>query len=204
MTMLRRLTFHVRLYLYEMARTYRMQARAAGVEATRTALLQAALELHRERWADEITLDELAARAGTTVQTLLRHFGSRDGLLTATAEWASDRVDSERPEVEAGNAAAAARAVCTEYEAYGDDILRLLYQEERVAFLAPFVERGREFHRDWVARSLPAADRRRLAQLVAVTDVYTWKLLRRDSGLSAAQTELAIRELVQAIQERTP
>jgi AcrR family transcriptional regulator len=184
-----------------MARAYRMQARAAGVEATRTALLQAALELHRERWADEITLDELASRADTTVQTLLRHFGTRDGLLAATAQWASDRVDSERAEITPGDAAAAARAVCTEYEAYADDILRLLYQEERVDFLRPFVERGRVFHRDWVARSLPAADPRRHAQLVAATDVYTWKLLRRDSGLSAAQTELAICELVQAIQE---
>jgi AcrR family transcriptional regulator len=187
-----------------MARTYRMQARAAGVEATRTALLQAALELHRERWADEITLEELASRAGTTVQTLLRHFGSRDGLLTATAEWASDKVDSERAEIEPGDAAAAARAICTEYETYGDDILRLLYQEERVAFLAPIAQLGRVFHREWVKRSLPATGARRQAQLVAATDVYTWKLLRRDSGLSAAETELAIRELIEGIrQERS-
>jgi AcrR family transcriptional regulator len=184
-----------------MTRSYRMQARAAGVEATRTALLQAALELHRERWADEITLEELATRAGTTVQTLLRHFGTRDGLLAATAEWASDKVDNERAEIEPGDAAAAAAAVCAEYEAYGDDVLRLLYQEERVPFLAPFVERGRVFHRDWVKRFLPATAARQHAQLVAATDVYTWKLLRRDSGLSAAETELAIRELLQAIQE---
>jgi AcrR family transcriptional regulator len=178
-----------------------MNARAAAVEATRTALLGAALELHREQWADEITLDELAARAGTTVQTLLRHFGTRDGLLRATAEWASDRVDSERPEVAPGDARAAAAAVCAEYEAHGDDILRLLYQEERVPLLARFAERGRVFHRNWVERSLPAADARRHAQLVAVTDIYTWKLLRRDSRLSAAETELAIRELIEATQE---
>jgi AcrR family transcriptional regulator len=179
-----------------------MQARAATVEATRTALLQAALELHRERWADEITLEELAARAGTTVQTLLRHFGSREGLLAATAEWASDRVDSERAVVRPGDAAAAAAAVCAEYEAHADDILRLLYQEDRVAFLRPFAQRGRVFHHEWIARSLPVADPRRRAQLAAATDVYTWKLLRRDSGLSAAQTELAICELISSIQER--
>jgi len=184
-----------------MARTYRMQARAAGVEATRTALLQAALELYRERWADEITLDDLAARAGTTAQTLLRHFGTRDGLLAATAEWASDRVDNERAAIQPGDAAAAAAAVCAEYEAYADDILRLLYQEGRVPFLAPFAERGRVFHRDWVKRSLPARGPRRHAQLVVATDVYTWKLLRRDSELCAGETELAIRELIQTIQE---
>ncbi len=37
---------------------------------------------------------------------------------------------------------------------------------------------------------------RRLAQLVAVTDVYTWKLLRRDKGLDRDQTVAAMRELV--------
>ena len=68
-------------------------------------------------------------------------------------------------------------------------------------FLAPFAERGRAFHRDWVKRSLPARGPRRHAQLVAATEVYTWKLLRRDSGLSAGETELAIRELIQATQE---
>jgi hypothetical protein len=40
---------------------------------------------------------------------------------------------------------------------------------------------------------------RRLAQLVAVTDVYTWKLLRRDKEMSRDQTNLAIRELVEAL-----
>jgi hypothetical protein len=43
--------------------------------------------------------------------------------------------------------------------------------------------------------------RRRLAQLVAVCDVYTWKLLRRDSGLSRRQTELALVELLEPILE---
>ena len=38
------------------------------------------------------------------------------------------------------------------------------------------------------ARSSGSARDRRLAQLVAVCDVYTWKLLRLDSGLSRRQT----------------
>ena len=38
--------------------------------------------------------------------------------------------------------------------------------------------------------------RRRLAQLVAICDVYTWKLLRRDAGLGRRQTELALVELL--------
>jgi hypothetical protein len=53
-------------------------------------------------------------------------------------------------------------------------------------------DRGRFPHRKWCARVFATvlADRRgvererRLAQLVTVCDVYPWKLLRRDSGLS--------------------
>lgn len=44
---------------------------------------------------------------------------------------------------------------------------------------------------------LGGADReRRLATLIAICDVSTWKLLRRDRGLSRAQTELALRKLL--------
>jgi hypothetical protein len=35
-----------------------------------------------------------------------------------------------------------------------------------------------------------------LAELVAICDVYVWKLLRRDAGLSRDQTELALIELL--------
>ena len=40
---------------------------------------------------------------------------------------------------------------------------------------------------------------RRLAQLIAVTDVLTWKLLRHDRQLSRHQTELALIELLQPL-----
>ena len=42
---------------------------------------------------------------------------------------------------------------------------------------------------------------RRLAQLVAVCDVYTWKLLRRDAGLDRKSTELAMVELLTPLLE---
>jgi hypothetical protein len=40
---------------------------------------------------------------------------------------------------------------------------------------------------------------RRLAQLIAVTDVLTWKLLRHDRQLSRCQTELALIELLRPL-----
>ena len=68
-----------------------------------------------------------------------------------------------------------------------------------------YAERGRALHRDWCRHaSSPTtlepltgvARERRLAQLVAVCDVYTWKLLRLDAGLSRRQTQIALHELL--------
>ena len=64
------------------------------------------------------------------------------------------------------------------------------------------MERGRVVHREWVRRVFHddlakrhRSDRDRLtAQIVAVLDVYTWKLLRRDLKLNRAETERTITE----------
>jgi hypothetical protein len=47
-----------------------------------------------------------------------------------------------------------------------------------------------------LARLGGAERARRLAQLIAVTDVLTWKLLRHDRRLSRRETELALIELL--------
>jgi hypothetical protein len=39
-------------------------------------------------------------------------------------------------------------------------------------------------------------------ELVVATDVYTWKLLRRDQGLSRRKTAAAIRRIIEGILER--
>jgi hypothetical protein len=50
---------------------------------------------------------------------------------------------------------------------------------------------------------LPAAvRRRRIGQLVAVTDIYYWKVLRRDVGLSRADVEKSLQELIADIVAR--
>jgi hypothetical protein len=76
----------------------------------------------------------------------------------------------------------------------------------------PVMARGRAGHQEWVESVFAAAlvglrgkaRRRRIAQLVAVTDVYAWKLLRRDKGLDRDQTIAAIRELVLALHDNVP
>jgi AcrR family transcriptional regulator len=190
-------------------RPYRMVARAESTAATGERILDAAVELFWERPREEITLEEVARRAGVTVQTVIRRFGGGDGLFAAAAEREAERVRDQRARAPVGDAAGAVRVLMDHYESLGDRVMKLLAEEERVPGLRAVVDRGRFLHREWCARVFaPALEgragvqrSRRLAQLVAICDVYNWKLLRRDAGLSRRQTELALVELLEPLLE---
>jgi AcrR family transcriptional regulator len=190
-------------------RQYRMVGRAQSAAATGERILDAAVEVFWELPSEHVSLDEVARRADVTVQTVIRRFGGRDGLFAAAAEREVERVRRQRDRAPAGDAAAAVRVLVDHYEAMGDRVLKLLSEEERVPRLRELADQGRAYHRDWCARVFASAlgsnagadRRRRLAQLVAICDVYTWKLLRRDAGLSRGQTELALAELLEPILE---
>jgi AcrR family transcriptional regulator len=183
-----------------------MVARAQAAAVTRERILDAAVELFWER-GEIASLDAVAQRADVTVQTVIRRFGGRDGLFAAAAERETDRVRRQRDEAPVGDGDGAVRVLVDHYEEVGDGVLRLLSQEERLPGVRAVADSGRRYHRDWCERVFaPALDgrtdtdrARRLAQLVAVCDVSTWKLLRRDAGLSRGQTELALAELVQPL-----
>jgi AcrR family transcriptional regulator len=186
-------------------RTYTMRARAEGKTATRLRVLRAILELSEEKLTIEITLDEVASRAGTSVQTVLRHFGSRDGLLDEAVKLASAEVEQER-QATAGDIDGAVGAVVAHYEKRGDYVLRLLGQEHDPR-IAAVVTPGKHLHRHWVEESFgpqlqarPPENREALVDLLVVaTDLYTWKLLRRDRGLDPQTVQARMRSLVTAI-----
>jgi AcrR family transcriptional regulator len=185
-------------------RPYRMVARAESAAATGERILDAAVAVFWKHPADQITLDEVARRAGVTVQTVIRRFGGREALFAAAAEREIERVRRQRNQAPVGDAVGAVRVLVDHYETVGDRTLKLLADEDRTPELRAIAARGRRFHRDWCGRVFaPALEgrvgverRRRLAQLVAICDVYSWKLLRRDAGLSRHQTELALVELL--------
>jgi AcrR family transcriptional regulator len=172
-------------------------------------ILDAAVEVFWEGPTEQISLDEVATRAAVSVQTVIRRFGGKDGLFAAAVQRETERVRRQRDEAPVGDVAGAVRVLMDHYEAMGDRVLRLLADEERVSGLREIVAGGRASHREWCARvfapalvGLAGAERRRrLAQLVAVCDVYTWKLLRRDARLGRPQTELALVELLNPILE---
>jgi AcrR family transcriptional regulator len=182
-------------------RTYTMGARARAVEDTRTRIREALFELATTRVFPEISLEDVAQEAGVSVQTVLRHFGSRAALIESNIQYAIDRVESERAAPE-GDVDDAIRVLVDHYELRGDTVLLMLAQEAGDEQVHRLTENGRRMHRDWVRTTFAdvTADREDVVDLLVVaTDVYTWKLLRRDRGLSRARTEQQMRTLIHAV-----
>jgi AcrR family transcriptional regulator len=188
-----------------------MRARAEATEETRRRILQAAFDLTWDMLLLEITLDGVADRAGVSVQTVLRHFSSRERLFDAVEAFASQIVSEERA-APSGGVDAAVSALFNHYELRGDAVMRMLGQElwdERIRRLA---DHGRRGHRQWVERAFAtqldarsAGDREALVDLLVVaTDVYTWKLLRRDRVLRRGVAEQRVRDLIAAVLMTAP
>lgn len=192
-------------------RPYRMQARAEAAAATRDRILAAAEAAFDELPLNELTLATIAKRAEVSVQTVLRHFGSRDGLLMASLVYSGDKMAGDRDVEPNGDVEEIVGVLVDHYEKFGDRILRWLSQEDAVPTLHLLTDVGRAYHLEWCEEAFTPAlkglrkehRKRRAFQLAALTDIYVWKILRRDRGLSPAQTKLAMREMIEPLTERS-
>ncbi len=181
--------------------------REAAADATRSRILAVACEAFFRHWYDDVTLRAVARDAGVALQTVVNHFGSKEALYTAANVRLAESIDSARWVVRPGDVERAVEVLVKDYERTGDHTIRNLAVEEKVPEVKPWIDLGRARHQEWVEhvfaealQGLPAADRkRRVAQLVVATDVYTWKLLRRDKGLSRRETVRAVSELVRGV-----
>jgi AcrR family transcriptional regulator len=182
------------------AKRYNMELRAAAADATHERILVAAQEASLERWYDEVTLAEVARRAGVSGQTVINHFGGKDQLFAAAHERLGQELVERRYSAEPGDVPGIVDALLDDYEVTGDSVVRLLALEEKVPALRPMIELGRKGHREWVETMFQAPGL--VPELIVATDVYSWKLLRRDQGLSREETAAAIRHIVQAILDR--
>ncbi|HEX8983729.1 MAG TPA: TetR/AcrR family transcriptional regulator [Ktedonobacterales bacterium] len=186
-----------------------MDARSAEVAATGQRILHATTDLYMERWLEDLTLEDVAARAGVTVQTVLRRFGSKAELIREAGEGLYAQVVAQRGQAPIGDIPGAVANLMTHYEETGDLTIRTLAQEGKHDVLHAFAAQGRAVHRSWVETSFAPflndhSEAQRIAlltKLIVATDIYVWKLLRRDMGLGRDQTERYIAEIVSAIIE---
>lgn len=188
-------------------RPYNMTARAEAAAQTARDILESTVELWREQSLDEITLQEIADRAGVSVQTVLRRFGSKDGVFEACIDGDVARVRVERDRTPVGDVDLALETLMDHYERDGDAIYRTLLLEGKLEAASRIVSIGRREHRKWCTRVfgpyLPPKNAPdfevRVDAFVSATDLFLWKLLRRDLGRSADQTRSVIRTMVEGL-----
>ena len=186
-------------------RRYVQGARAQAAEATAQRIVDAFLARLMKHWLDEITLDLVAEDAGVTVQTVVRRFGGKDGLLAHAVKILATQINARRASPP-GDIERLVDNLIMDYEETGDAVIRLLALEPRQPTLRSVIQFGRSEHRRWVSdvfaeplRRLDIASRKRvLDTLVIATDVYVWKLLRRDMARSVAATAMTMNGLVRA------
>jgi AcrR family transcriptional regulator len=186
-------------------RTYRQSRRADATERTRATIVAAAQDLFREDPQLDPSLEAVAARAGVSTRSVIRHFGSKDGLMEAAIAAGVEAAETTR-HAEPGDVGGAVGSIVAHYEAMGDDVMRWLALAERLPMVRLVTERGVEVHLEWVDavfapdldRLSGGARRARRAALATATDVYVWHLLRRREGLGRESAEATILELVEA------
>jgi AcrR family transcriptional regulator len=188
---------------------YRMVARAEGMAVTRDRIVQATLKLVLEQAYEDVTLVAIAHAADVSHQTVLNHFESKEKVAAAAAEVLSRQTASVRAQAKPGYLTGAIGILVGEYERFGDAAARWAIASERLGSLAPLLDDARAGHQAWLDRifsdrlpAAPGARRYAIHALHAATDVYTWKLLRRDLKLSREATERIMLDLANGVLDR--
>jgi AcrR family transcriptional regulator len=187
-------------------RRYAMTGRAAKAEATKARIRASATALFCEGPSEDFTLDEVANRAGVAVRTILRAYPSKDELIYAALEDMAAGGVFLKPAA-AGDIGAAVSALFDIYESVGDFVMQRLAEERRRPALKASLDQGRDNHCDGVKtvfapqlQRLQGAQRAQLlTMLIAITDVYVWKLLRRDMGLGRAAAESIVCTMIERV-----
>ena len=199
--------FHVTVINMTTSRPYTMRARAASTAITAERIVDAAKHLLINEPVANITLVDIAARAGVTVQTVLRRFGDKEAVFSAAFARLYSQVSSQRDEAIPGALDNVVANLVDHYEDWGRLMLKMIAATTTAPAIANHVRAGKAYHRRWcetvfadTLAHLPDTERvRRMASLTAICDLGTWEILRVSSGLSRAQTALALTEMLEPL-----
>jgi AcrR family transcriptional regulator len=186
-------------------RPYTQVARATSQQRTREALIEAAADaFFSGRW-EQASLADMALAAGVTKQTLLRHFGSKEGLLEQTLRHGFNLVRDQRWEAPTDDVTGAVDNLLDHYEQFGERSLVIGNGGGPSKAVADLGRTARQLHYDWVDhvfaawldRLKPTARARCRAALIALCDVRSWWLWSHDLRMPRTQVRAT---LIQAIE----
>ena len=153
------------------------------------------------------TLDVIAERANVSVRTIIRRYGSKEGLFEACIQNNAADMKSDREKAEVGNVESAIQYLLADYEMHGDAVIRTLAMEDQLDIAQRVLKAGRIYHREWCERIFtPFLPNKKdktyeleLMAFVAATELYLWKLLRRDLKHSLSETKSLFMRLVNGL-----
>ncbi len=186
-------------------RDYQMTKRADDAQRTSHRILDAALTRYAALPYSRLRLEDIALDAGVTVQTVIRRFGGKPGLITSLIQRELGTIAQSRAAQQTSDPRALLHDLVVHYERYGDLILKVYAEAAQIDGAPELAAAGRAYHVGWCRDAFAdrlggladARDReRRLAQLTAICDATTWRILRREAGLDIDETELALSELL--------
>jgi AcrR family transcriptional regulator len=189
-------------------RPYKQVARAQAQQRTREALLEAAVEeFTRGNWA-KVSLEALARRAKVTKQTLLRHFGTKDGLLMQAMASSAAEMLKQRWSAPQGDIEGAVENVLDHYEAWGERSRRVgAWLESGPPALANLSQMGRQVHHNWIDYAFaPQLEQlhgkdlvRSRAALIVLCDVQTWWLLSHELGFARSEVAATLTNAIERL-----
>lgn len=186
-------------------RAYTQVARAEAQERNRDALIDAAAEaFFSGRW-EQMSLTEMSVSAGVTKQTLLRHFGSKQGLLEQMLQRGYHQVRDQRWGAPTDDLAGAVDNLLEHYEQFGERAMAIGSGVAANPAVAELGRVARQLHYDWIdhvfgnwlKRERGKSRLRCRAALIALCDVQVWWIWSHDLGLPRAEVRAT---LIQAIQ----
>ncbi len=172
-----------------------LSPQAQLVAMTRQKIFSAVRELLREQWLEDLTTQNIAAAAGVSVQSLYRHFRSREDLIACALDEVL-LVDASFPALpQQLSLAGILEGLGAYYESHGSIMLKLKNQASRQTQIAIQWQQLQARHREWVEanfeiflQSLYPAQRQGLAdQLTCLTSLEIWAVYRLDLGRSQVE-----------------
>src|SRR6476620_10130057 len=129
------------------SRTYQQSKRADSTRDNRATIIEVATEQFLTRNYEDVTLQSLSEASGVSRQTILNHFGSKEGVLEVVGQ----QLTQARRGAPRGDVRAALGLLVDNYERMGDANIRMLAIEGTVEVAAKLLREGREGHQAWLA-----------------------------------------------------
>lgn len=188
-------------------REYNNELRAERASNTTLKIIKAVGRLWTKHALNDITLELIAQEAGVTARTILRKFGSKEGLLEECLAHDPANTSLERNQGIVGDVDHALRTLLDNYEQMGDAAIRTINLESELDIAQKIGAEGRKQHRAWCAHMfapyLPEPTAKSyevaLAAFISATEIYLWKLMRRDLNMTYDETLAVFKRMVNGL-----